>query len=481
MASDFQGYLATEIVSEQNTISYRNLSRALKVHCNAAKCMLFEFHQKENKKKSGSVYATYMLAGTKKVQRIHGHGAPKVTNGDIPMPSSPPLPPSSMPAASQATEQLEEASSVPVKTISLCREEDLDSVKAQFETITSIHIYSLSPGRMPDLQALTDNGRSIFADHHAKQDPLIHNKDYGIVQNLHVRRRKGKRPLNVTAPQAKVQPAKEEKRSSTIKQEHKKEDTPSSRPSSRDSTTTQESTSKSKQPTLKRDGSSLFKAFAKQGNKPKLEHKDTSASAASSNADAKMGGMDDEEGQSEDEAIFLDTGTVKSKKRPADVKKEKEERQAKLRKMMEDDEDEETEVPKVEDAVEDSEIVPTEVSGKDAIAPDGDADNVDWSDSDTESKENKKEETNTEPKRRRGKRKVMKKRTMKDEEGFLVTREEEAWESFSEDEPVPAKKPVVAAPKSSAPPKVSSQKSSAPKSSAPAGKKKDIMSFFGKK
>lgn len=480
MAPDYQGYLATEIVSEQNTISYRNLSRALKVHCNAAKCMLFEFHQKENKKRAGSVYATYLLAGTKKVQLIHGHGDSKTTNGDVPMPSSPPLPPSSMPAASQATEQLTESSPVPVKTISLCREDDLETVKAQFEKITSIHIYSLSPGRIPDLQSLTDNGRAIFADYHSKQDPLIHNKEYGIIQNPHVRRRKGKRPLNVTAPQPKALSAKEERRGSIIKQEHKKEDTSASRPSSRDSTTTQESTSKPK-PNLKRDGSSLFKAFAKQGNKPKVERQDTSASAASSNNDAKMGGMDDEEGQSEDEAIFLDTGTTKSKKRPADVKKEKEERQAKLRKMMEDDEEEETDVPKIEDAVEDSEVIPAAMSGKDPVVLSGDAENVDWSDSDTENKKEKEEEIATEPKRRRGKRKVMKKRTMKDDEGFLVTREEEAWESFSEDEPAPAKKPIVAAPKSSAPPKSSSQKSSAPKGSAPAGKKGNIMSFFGKK
>lgn len=479
MAPDYQGYLATELVSEQNTVTYRNLSRALKVHCNAAKCMLFEFHQKENKKRTGSVYATYLLAGTKKEQIIHGHTAPRAVDEDVPMPSSPPLPPSSFPVASQVTEQLEEPSPVPVKTISLCREDDLETVKAQFETITSIHIYSLSPGRIPDLQALTDNGRSVFADHHSKQDPLIHNKDYGIIQNPHVRRRKGKRPLNVNAPQPKVQPAKEEKRTSTIKQDQKKEDTPASRPSSRDSTNTQESTNKTK-PSLKRDGSSLFKAFAKQGAKPKLERQDTSASAASSNTDAKMGGMDDEEGQSEDEAIFLDTGTTNNKKRSADVKKEKEERQAKLRKMMEDDEEEESEVPKVEDAMQDSEVVPAAVSGKDAIAPSGDPDNVDWSDSDTESKK-KKEETNTEPKRRRGRRKVMKKRTVKDDEGFLVTREEEAWESFSEDEPAPMKKPIVAATKGSAPAKSSSQKSSAPKSTATAGKKKDIMSFFGKK
>lgn len=397
------------------------------------------------------------------------------------MPSSPPPPPSSMPAASQATEQLQEASRVPVKTITLCREDDLEVVKAQFETITSIHIYSLSPSRISDLQTLTDTGRNVFADHHSKQDPLIHNKDYGIIQNPHVRRRKGKRPMNVNAPQPKIQPTKEEKQKPSMKQENSKEEATASRPSSRDSTTTQESTSKTK-PNLKRDASSLFKAFAKQGTKPKLERKDTSASAASSNTDAKMGGLDDEEGQLEDEAIFLDTGTTKSKKRPNEVQKEKEERQAKLRKMMDDD-DEEPEVPKIEDAIEGKEDPLIAQVGEDADAPEGDADNVEWSDSDTEKKAKIKTEPKQDeqaPKRRRGKRKVMKKKTVKDDEGFLVTREEEAWESFSEDEPAPTKKPVVAAPKSSAPAKPSSQKSSAPKSTA-GGKKKDIMSFFGKK
>ena len=40
----FKKYLATEILSEQRTVSYRNVSRALKVHVTAAKCMLYEFH-----------------------------------------------------------------------------------------------------------------------------------------------------------------------------------------------------------------------------------------------------------------------------------------------------------------------------------------------------------------------------------------------------------------------------------------------------
>lgn len=41
--------------------------------------------------------------------------------------------------------------------------------------------------------------------------------------------------------------------------------------------------------------------------------------------------------------------------------------------------------------------------------------------------------------RRRGRRRVTKKKTVKDEEGYLVTKEEQVWESFSEDEPEPKK------------------------------------------
>jgi DNA polymerase delta subunit 3 len=49
--------------------------------------------------------------------------------------------------------------------------------------------------------------------------------------------------------------------------------------------------------------------------------------------------------------------------------------------------------------------------------------------------------------RRRGRRRVMKKKKVKDEDGYLVTKEEAVWESFSEDEPVPKKlKPAPAKP-----------------------------------
>lgn len=71
----------------------------------------------------------------------------------------------------------------------------------------------------------------------------------------------------------------------------------------------------------------------------------------------------------------------------------------------------------------------------------------------------------------------MKKKTTKDEDGYLVTKEEPAWESFSESErEAPAKRVQMPASSSTA-----SQKGG--KKGAAAGKQGQgsIMSFFGKK
>lgn len=134
MAEDFKKYLATEILSEQRTLSYRNVSRALKVHVNAAKCMLYDFYGFQNEKKPGSVYATYLLSGVKKRQKTvkdtngtngHKHGA---YDEDIPIPSSPPPFTSSMLEPSQQSSDATEESEPHVNkgTITLVREEDLE-------------------------------------------------------------------------------------------------------------------------------------------------------------------------------------------------------------------------------------------------------------------------------------------------------------------------------------------------------------------
>ncbi|KIW33530.1 uncharacterized protein PV07_00371 [Cladophialophora immunda] len=507
MAEDFKKYLASEVLIEQRTISYRNISRALKVHVNAAKCMLYEFYEFQNAKKPQSVYATYLLSGTKKRPTLavatngttsgHAHDY----DPDEHIPSSPPPFTSSMLEPSQQSSHVEEEEpkQTPVRTVTLVREDALEGMKDEYETITSMHIYSLSPARIQDLVTLTDISRGLFTNGFEDE----HNKIYGVIQNPDVRRRKGKRPA-IPGGASKTQPAKEETKKPSFS--HTKP-TPKgltsaplvkteepSRPSSRDSTST---SSSAKQPTLKRDASDLFKAFAKHG-----QRKSTPAAtpkSASQDQDTTMNDAD--EGESEDEALFLDTGTRKSatsKKRASDVKKEREDKAAKLRKMMESDDEEEAAAPSVEEATGPKNDEPPAAKGTDAHAEtkndDGD-DQVAWSESDTEKKQASKPDQDAAPtRRRRGKRKVMQKRTFK-EDGYLVTREEAVWESFSEDEPEPppptrAVKKETATPKST--PKTQTQGSTQSQGQSQAGKagsaakKKaggggNIMSFFGKK
>lgn len=79
--------------------------------------------------------------------------------------------------------------------------------------------------------------------------------------------------------------------------------------------------------------------------------------------------------------------------------------------------------------------------------------------------------------KRRGKRKVKKYATTKDEEGFLVTKEEEVWESFSEDENISTGTSNVVRNKPTTVNIATKKKNTA--QSKP--QQKSIMSFFGKK
>ena len=135
MSQDFKKYLATEVLSEQRTISYRNVARTLKVHVNAAKCMLYDFYEFQNSKKPGSIYATYLLSGIKKrptlavaTNGINGHK--NDYEADEHIPSSPPPFTSSMLEPSQESSHVEEeeAKLVPVRTITLVREEALEGM-----------------------------------------------------------------------------------------------------------------------------------------------------------------------------------------------------------------------------------------------------------------------------------------------------------------------------------------------------------------
>ena len=164
--------------------------------------------------------------------------------------------------------------------------------------------------------------------------------------------------------------------------------------------------------------------------------------------------------------MFLDTGTTKKKRSSGGPTRK--EREAKLRKMM-DEADNEEEMPDATPSLETGELL--EPASK-SQTPDRTEDVPLVKEE--QPRANQHESLGTMAGgRRRGRRQVMKKKMMKDDEGYLVTKEEPVWESFSEDEPEPMK------------PKA--RQSAMPVASAPKGGSKggkgegNIMSFFSKK
>lgn len=140
--------------------------------------MLYDFHRTENAKKPQSVNATYLITGVRRPPEKSTANGVKKDDDDEVMQSSPFM--STMPQP----EDIEK----PIRTTSfvLAREEDLADAKATFESISSIHIYSLQPNTLQDLNVLIDVGREIVTTY-GHEDPLEFGKQWGMIQNPHVK------------------------------------------------------------------------------------------------------------------------------------------------------------------------------------------------------------------------------------------------------------------------------------------------------
>lgn len=158
---------------------------------------------------------------------------------------------------------------------------------------------------------------------------------------------------------------------------------------------------------------------------------------------------DDDDMDDEAEIALLEAANKATSEKASTERKAQAERESKLRQMMDvDDEDDE----------------PMANTADSPVSEEDDSTALDIPLAQPE----KVETSTVHNGRRRGRRRVMKKKTYTDEEGYLVTREEADWESFSEDEPE-AKKPTIA--QISAPLKKKTQTKG----------QGNIMSFFGKK
>ncbi|KAI1646588.1 DNA polymerase subunit Cdc27 [Daldinia loculata] len=433
----YMQYLAQKLLTEDQLVTYRLLSRALKVHVNTAKEMLYDFHKSQNDKRPGSLHATYLVYGTKK--------APvkvEESDGDVKMTDS------------QSSEEMHVPFSdeVPTYTLSIVKEEQLQDLLAEYDEVTSIHIYSLAPHPLKDLQLLADTARQVL-ELSTTGDVPASSKTFGSIANPNMRRRerRGPAPKPVTStPTPKAAPKaenKQETQPADVKEEPKvapqgnvKGSTPA--------TTTKKPTAAA---SLKRQSSSgIGQMFAKAAAKPKKPAAKAPASAVEE--DQKMALSDD----GEDDVVPM----PEVKQESESARQLRKNRQAELRRMMEESEEEEeeeeekaespTEEPMEEEEEEPSpEPEPKEEEPAEVVSSTGDG-------------------------KRRGRRRVTRKKQVMDDKGYLVTIQEQGWESFSEDEapPPPKQKPQP----------VKAEPAAKPKKAAGKGQGQgNIMSFFSKK
>ncbi|KAL8639683.1 MAG: hypothetical protein Q9228_003306 [Teloschistes exilis] len=412
--------------------------------------MLFDFHKQENSKKPGSIHAVYLVCGfvsaapsAPSTQLEHKDGE------DVSMQSSPFMS-SSMPQK----EEDDEFSTA--KTVVLCREEDLEG-----------------PSIIQNLHILSECNRATTTEY-AKEDPLVVGRQYGTIVNPNVKRRtvpgplptgtaaaavggnaKGKSadpPAKNEVPSTKTQEGVEIQRKTSSQVESKPKH-PAAKPSS------QERKGVGKTPSLKREQSDIFKSFAMTPAKVSRNNTDSSAGASPASEESASAtkapahkdeadpmGYSSEEEQPDAFPPSKEQATKTS--RPL-----RSEREAQLRKMMDDEDDGPEESKETEPSHENRKSSGTVLGDKQDEA------------------EQEKPAT-VSGGRRRGRRKIMKKMTLRDDEGYLVTKEEPAWESFSEDEPPPKQTTLTPTP--------SSTSTKGPKSTAKKGQG-NLMSFFGKK
>lgn len=189
--------------------------------------------------------------------------------------------------------------------------------------------------------------------------------------------------------------------------------------------------------------------------------------------------MLDAEDEGDEEDPFA--GNALDKAKADESRAARSEREANLRKMMEADDDEDGVAPDAK--VDEDEVMAEEgeTSAPVPLEPTADGQGLkQQSPGAAGENDGDGEPTVTVTNgRRRGRRRVMKKKTTKDAEGYLVTKEEMGWESFSESDREPEKKKV----KEAVAAKPVAGGAGGKKGAGAAAKKGqgNIMSFFSKK
>ncbi|QPH04597.1 hypothetical protein C2857_001733 [Epichloe festucae Fl1] len=417
---EHQKFLADRLLSEQRPITYRNLSRSLNVHVNTAKSMLFQFHQSQQK--NSTIRATYLICGTLEPSDLMKD---EHENKE---------------SLSQTDDLLHVAKE---STVTLAGEDRLQQALNSYESVTSIHIYGLSP-KTP--------GNSWSQE---VQSPRCGNKDsaivdkHGAIYNPSVRLRASKSIISLVSSSHIVPTKSSAEQADTAKKLPLQSSTPNDRPRSNTRETGLATA------TGRMASGSIFQSFAKAVPKSHIK----AAEPAQQENGADMALSDD--GDADDSDIL----PIKSQSQSRSEAKTRTQREELLRHMMEEEDDSE------QSDVEEVSAVNQQAEGKvgpEAGAEAGQKPGISAGDAPSEII------SGVDNGRRRGKRRVVQKKRILDEQGYMVTIQEPGWESFSEDDTgqPPIKKPTLAStPSSSAKSKKSSGK----------GAQGSIMAFFNKK
>ncbi|KAK4176011.1 putative DNA polymerase subunit delta-3 [Triangularia setosa] len=409
-------HLSETVLAEDKVVDYLLLSQALQVPVNTAKQMLYEFHRTQNVKRPGSVHATYLIYGVK-----HNNNSQNGTDEE-------------MPDADSVTD------AVPVYHLHLVAEEKLGDVLAEYEEVTTIHVYSVAPHPIKDMALLADLAHEVRSSD-KKVPPNIVNP------NVRTRERRGSglKATNASVATVKQQP----KVDSKIKEEPEPaEEAKSAVKTEKTAKTTSSAPAKKPAPAK---SAGIMAAFSKAASLPKKEPK-SSKSASPAVTETNTPALSDEDDDEEE--------MPQPKPRVKPGFKTKKQREEDLRRMMEEDDEEEASTSEGAETPEEPEPEPEPMEVEEE-APEP-------------VQEEKEVVETTGNGRRRGKRRIMRKKQIMDEQGYLVTIQEPGWESFSEDEDLPP--PKVVKTTSSA----SSTQASKVKKGAAKGQG-SIMSFFSKK
>ncbi|KAI1352443.1 DNA polymerase subunit Cdc27 [Xylaria sp. FL0043] len=439
---DYKQYLAQKILTEDQVVTYRLLSRALKVHVNTAKEMLYDFHKWQNDKRPNTLHATYIIYGTKSRQ-VHQDEDVDMTDSQMSDATDAPF-----------------SDLVPTYTLSLVSQEQLQESLSQYNEVASIHVYSLAPHPLKDLQILTDTARQVL-ELSATDNIPNSSKVYGTVANPNVRKRERRGgPIPVTkASQPKTEskpPVKQEPKpaAAAVKEEPKDVAKPTSTSAPPKKSTPAAS--------LKRQGSSgISQMFAKAAAKPKKPVTKAADSSATSTANSSAEDNQATRAMSDDGEDDADP-MPGVKNEDSNARQARKDRQDELRRMMEES-DEEEEAEKTTDNAEDDPMdeEPPPLEPEPELKAEEPGEVV----------------SSASGGRRRGRRRVTRKKQIMDEKGYLVTIQEQGWESFSEDEaPPPPPKAKQQQPAVKSEPAAKPKKGAAGK-----GAQGNIMSFFSKK